>query len=82
MVRFVKEVFRGHRKFQLNRPSEIRIGDSIIVISDGDVTGIPRRRFYTSILKMFMRLISERSKREQKHLRFPQLSGMAIEGRW
>jgi PhnB protein len=36
MVRFVKEVFRGHGTFQLNRPSEIRIGDSIVMISDGD----------------------------------------------
>jgi len=36
MVRFVKEVFRGQGEFHVNRPSEIRIGDSLIMISDGD----------------------------------------------
>ena len=35
MVRFVKEVFRGQGEFQVNRPAEIRIGDSLIMISDG-----------------------------------------------
>src|SRR6266852_303247 len=28
MIRFVKEVFRGQGEFHVNRPSEIRIGDS------------------------------------------------------
>jgi uncharacterized glyoxalase superfamily protein PhnB len=36
MVRFVKEVFLGKGKFQVNRPAEIRIGDSLIMISNGD----------------------------------------------
>jgi PhnB protein len=36
LVRFVKEVFRGRGEFQLNRPAEIRIGDSLIMISNGD----------------------------------------------
>jgi PhnB protein len=36
MVRFVKEVFRGQGEFHVNRPAEIRIGDSLIMISDGD----------------------------------------------
>ena len=36
LVRFVKEVFRGQGEFQANRPSEIRIGDSMIMISNGD----------------------------------------------
>jgi PhnB protein len=35
MVRFVKEVFQGQGEFQVNRPAEIRIGDSLIMISDG-----------------------------------------------
>ena len=35
MVHFVKEVFRGQGEFQVNRPAEIRIGDSLIMISDG-----------------------------------------------
>lgn len=35
MVRFVKEVFCGQGEFQVNRPAEIRIGDSLIMISDG-----------------------------------------------
>ena len=35
LVRFVKEVFRGHGEFYVDRPTEIRIGDSIIMISDG-----------------------------------------------
>jgi len=36
LVRFVKEVFRGQGEFHVNRPAEIRIGDSIIMISNGD----------------------------------------------
>ncbi|QNI32002.1 VOC family protein [Alloacidobacterium dinghuense] len=36
LVRFVKEVFRGQGEFQVNRPAEIRIGDSMIMISNGD----------------------------------------------
>ena len=35
LVHFVKEVFRGHGEFHVNRPAEIRIGDSLIMISDG-----------------------------------------------
>ena len=35
MVHFVKEVFRGQGEFHVNRPAEIRIGDSLIMISDG-----------------------------------------------
>jgi len=36
MVRFVKEVFRAQGEFHVNRPVEIRIGDSLIMISNGD----------------------------------------------
>ncbi|HLJ86075.1 MAG TPA: VOC family protein [Candidatus Angelobacter sp.] len=36
LVRFVKEVFRGQGEFYVNRPAEIRIGDSMIMISNGD----------------------------------------------
>ena len=35
MIDFVREVFRGEGEFQVNRPAEIRIGDSLIMISDG-----------------------------------------------
>jgi PhnB protein len=35
MVHFVKEVFGGQGEFHINRPAEIRIGDSLIMISDG-----------------------------------------------
>jgi len=35
MVRFVKEVFRGEGEFQINSPAQIRVGDSLIMISDG-----------------------------------------------
>jgi PhnB protein len=35
MIHFVKEVFRGQGEFHVNRPAEIRIGDSLIMISDG-----------------------------------------------
>jgi hypothetical protein len=36
MVGFVKHVFYGQGDFQSGRPSEIRVGDSVIMISDGD----------------------------------------------
>ena len=36
LVGFVKHVFDATGDFHPNRPSEIRIGDSVIMISDGD----------------------------------------------
>jgi uncharacterized glyoxalase superfamily protein PhnB len=36
MVCFVTAVFRGQGEFHVNRPAEIRIGDSLIMISNGD----------------------------------------------
>src|SRR5258708_19230064 len=45
MLRFVKEVFRGQGEFHVNRPSEIRIGDSLIMISDGDGLREPASAF-------------------------------------
>jgi PhnB protein len=35
LARFVKTVFGGKGDFLVNRPTEIRIGDSMIMISDG-----------------------------------------------
>jgi PhnB protein len=35
LVRFVKEVFGAQGEFQVDRPTEIQIGDSLIMISDG-----------------------------------------------
>jgi len=41
MVRFVKKVFQGQGEFQVNRPAEIRIGDSLIMISDAGGLRVP-----------------------------------------
>jgi hypothetical protein len=82
MVHFVKEVFRGQGEFHVNRPAEIRIGDSLIMISDGGGLREPVSAFLYVYVEMWMKLTSERSKREQKHLSFHQISRMAIEGRW
>jgi uncharacterized glyoxalase superfamily protein PhnB len=35
LISFVKKVFRGRGEFRPGRPAEIRIGDSIVMISDG-----------------------------------------------
>jgi PhnB protein len=35
MVGFAKQVFGGKGEFHVDRPAEIRIGDSLIMISDG-----------------------------------------------
>jgi PhnB protein len=35
LVRFVKEVFGAQGEFQVDRPTNIQIGDSLIMISDG-----------------------------------------------
>lgn len=45
LVGFVKEVFRGVGEFQVNRPSEVRIGDSLIMISHGDGLREPMSAF-------------------------------------
>jgi hypothetical protein len=82
MVRFVKEVFRGQGEFHVDRPAEIRIGDSLIMISDRGGLREPCPPFFTSTLKMWMRLISEQSKREQNHLSFRQNNRTETGGRW
>jgi uncharacterized glyoxalase superfamily protein PhnB len=45
MVRFVREVFGGQGEFHVNRPAEIRIGDSLIMISNGDGLREPMSAF-------------------------------------
>src|SRR6185312_4962514 len=35
LVSFIKRVFRGRGEYRPGRPAEIRIGDSIIIVSDG-----------------------------------------------
>jgi PhnB protein len=45
LVRFVKKVFRGQGEFQVNRPAEIRIGDSLLMISNGDGLREPASAF-------------------------------------
>ena len=45
MVRFVKKVFQGQGEFHVNRPAEIRIGDSTIMISDGGGVREPTSAF-------------------------------------
>jgi PhnB protein len=36
LITFLKKVFRAHGEFQPGRPAEIRIGDSVVMVSDGD----------------------------------------------
>ena len=71
MVRFAKSVFGGQGEFHDNRPT--RGPDRRFVNHDqrrGVVFGSRRRRSFTCMWKMWMRLINEQSKREQKHLSF------------
>lgn len=35
LITFIKHVFRGRGEFRPGRPAEIRIGDSVVMISDG-----------------------------------------------
>lgn len=36
LISFIKQVFQGRGEFRPGRPAEIRIGDSVVMISDGD----------------------------------------------
>jgi|SRR5882757_4367629 PhnB protein len=36
LVRFLKDVFHAQGEYRAGRPAEIRIGDSVIMVSDGD----------------------------------------------
>jgi PhnB protein len=36
LVRFLKDVFHAQGEFGAGRPAEMRIGDSVIMVSDGD----------------------------------------------
>ena len=36
LVRFLKDVFHAQGECRVGRPAEIRIGDSVIMVSDGD----------------------------------------------
>ena len=55
MVRFVKEVFGGQGEYHDNRPAEIRIGDSLIMISSGD--GL--REFMPAFLYVYVENVDE-----------------------
>jgi uncharacterized glyoxalase superfamily protein PhnB len=45
LVRFIKALFRGEGEFQVNRPSEIKVGDSVIMVSDGGGVREPMAAF-------------------------------------
>jgi uncharacterized glyoxalase superfamily protein PhnB len=45
LVDFIKEAFRGQGEFHANRPAEIRIGDSLLMISTGDGLREPMSAF-------------------------------------
>lgn len=36
LIAFINHVFQGRGEFRPGRPAEIRIGDSIVMVSDGD----------------------------------------------
>ena len=36
LISFIKHVFQGRGEYRPGRPAEIRIGDSVVMISDGD----------------------------------------------
>jgi PhnB protein len=36
LITFIKQVFQGRGEYRPGRPAEIRIGDSVVMISDGD----------------------------------------------
>lgn len=36
LIKFIKHVFQGRGEYRPGRPAEIRIGDSVVMISDGD----------------------------------------------
>jgi uncharacterized glyoxalase superfamily protein PhnB len=62
LVRFIKQVFRGRGAFLLKRPSEIQIGDSVIMISDGD--GL--RKPVAAFLYVYVESVDETSRRALK----------------
>ena len=49
LVRFVKQIFNATGRYQKTRPSEIRIGDSIVMVSGVDV-----RRPMTAFLYVYV----------------------------
>jgi PhnB protein len=62
LVSFVKKVFRADGEFHPTRPSEIRIGDSLIMISDGD--GL--REKATAFLYVYVQNVDETFRRAVK----------------
>jgi|ERR1700681_3161194 PhnB protein len=82
LVRFVKEVFHGQGEFQLNRPAEIRIGDSLLMISNGD--GLRERvsAFLYVYVEDVMRHTGEQSKREENRLSSRQTFRTGTGGQW
>jgi PhnB protein len=62
LVRFVKKAFQRQGEFHLNRPSEIRIGDSVIMISDGD--GL--RKPFAAIFCVYVENVDETYRRAIK----------------
>jgi PhnB protein len=55
LIRFLREVFDAQGEFHANRPAEIRIGDSMVMISDGD--GL--REYVASFLYVYVENVDE-----------------------
>lgn len=45
LIAFIQQVFQGRGEFRPGRPAEIRIGDSVVMISDGDGSREPAAAF-------------------------------------
>lgn len=45
LITFIQQVFQGRGEFRPGRPAEIRIGDSVVMISDGDGLREPAAAF-------------------------------------
>ena len=82
LVRFVKEVFRGEGEFQMNRPAKIRVGDSLIMISDGGGLREPMPAFLYVYVEDLDETCRRAVKAGRRRLSFPQTFRTVIVERW
>lgn len=54
-VDFINAVFLAQGECRARLPAEVRIGDSVVMVSGGDGLRDPRRHFCTSMSRMSMR---------------------------
>jgi hypothetical protein len=81
LVSFIRHVFAATGDFNRDRPSELHLGGSMLMVGPRS-SATPRRRFSTCTSKTLTRRTSVLSREERRHWRSPRTCPTATVGQW